>query len=58
MNSDCLKLTTYFGERDRTEGEQKTFGEQGVPLVARVFAAWRAYLHKHHDRDRLQVEIT
>jgi transposase len=38
-------------------GEQKTFGEQGVPLVARVFAAWRAYQHKHHDRDRLQAEI-
>jgi transposase len=37
--------------------EQKTFGEQGVPLVARVFAAWRAYQHEHHDRARLQAEI-
>ena len=37
--------------------EQKTFGEQGVPLVARVFAAWRAYQHDHHDRARLQAEI-
>ncbi len=38
-------------------GEQKTFGETGVELTARVFAAWRAYQHEHHDRDRLQAEI-
>jgi transposase len=38
-------------------GEQKTFGEQGVPLVDRVFAAWRAYQHDHHDRGQLQAEI-
>jgi transposase len=38
-------------------GEQKTFGEHGVPLVARVFAAWRAYQHEHHDRAHLQAEI-
>jgi transposase len=37
--------------------EQKTFGEQGLELVGRVFAAWRAYQHEHHDRDRLQAEI-
>jgi transposase len=37
--------------------EQKTFGETGVELTARVFAAWRAYQHGHHDRDRLQAEI-
>jgi transposase len=37
--------------------EQKTFGEQGVPLTSRVFAAWRAYQHEHHDRQRLQAEI-
>lgn len=37
--------------------EQRTFGERGVPLVARVFAAWRAYQHEHHDRARLQAEI-
>lgn len=37
--------------------EQKTFGEHGVSLVARVFAAWRAYQHAHHDRARLQAEI-
>ena len=39
-------------------GEQKTFGEQGVPLTKQVFAAWRAYQHEHHDRERLQAEIT
>ncbi|MBV9196090.1 MAG: IS66 family transposase [Solirubrobacterales bacterium] len=38
-------------------GEQKTFGEQGLELTRRVFAAWRAYQHEHHDRDRLQAEI-
>jgi transposase len=38
-------------------GEQKTFGEQGVPLANQVFAAWRAYQHEHHDRDQLQAEI-
>ena len=38
-------------------GEQKTFGEQGLQLTGQVFAAWRAYQHEHHDRDRLQAEI-
>ena len=38
-------------------GEQKTFGETGVPLTKQVFAAWRAYQHEHHDRARLQAEI-
>jgi transposase len=37
--------------------EQKTFGEQGLKLTGRVFAAWRAYRHGHHDRDRLKREI-
>ena len=39
-------------------GEQKHFGEQGSQLAGRVFAAWRAYQHDHHDRTRLQAEIT
>jgi len=39
-------------------GEQKTFGEKGVPLSEEVFAAWRSYQHEHHDRSRLQAEIT
>jgi len=38
-------------------GEQKTFGEHGVPLTKQVFAAWRCYQHDHHDRARLQAEI-
>ena len=38
-------------------GEQKTFGERGLELTGRVFAAWRAYQHEHHDRDRLKAEI-
>ena len=38
-------------------GEQQTFGEKGVPLTKQVFAAWRAYQHKHHDRARLQADI-
>ena len=36
---------------------QKPFGEQGLELTGRVFAAWRAYQHNHHDRDRLKREI-
>jgi transposase len=37
--------------------EQKTFGETGLELTGRVFAAWRVYQHSHHDRDRLTAEI-
>lgn len=37
--------------------EQKTFGEHGLGLTGRVFAAWRTYQHEHHDRDRLKDEI-
>ena len=45
--------------RRHSEGlaEQKTFGEQGLELAGRVFAAWRAYQHDHDDRQRLQAEI-
>jgi transposase len=45
--------------RRHSEGlaEQKTFGEQGLELTHRVFAAWRAYQHEHHDREQLQAEI-
>ena len=45
--------------RRHSEGlaEQKSFGEQGLELTRRVFAAWRAYQHEHHDRDRLAAEI-
>jgi len=37
--------------------EQQSFGEHGLALTRQVFAAWRAYQHEHHDRDRLTREI-
>ena len=37
--------------------EQKSFGEQGLELTGRVFAAWHSFQHEHHDRDRLKAEI-
>ena len=45
--------------RRHSEGlaEQKTFGEHGLELTGRVFAAWRAYRHEHRDRARLQTEL-
>jgi transposase len=45
--------------RRHSEGlaDQKTFGEQGLELAGRVFAAWRAYQREHHDRERLKAEI-
>jgi hypothetical protein len=45
--------------RRHSEGlaEQKTFGEHGLELTRRVFAAWRSYQHEHHDRARLAAEI-
>jgi transposase len=39
-------------------GGQKNFGEQGLQLTDQVFAAWRVYRHEHHDRARLQADIT
>jgi transposase len=38
-------------------GEQRTFGEHGVVLTRRVFAAWRSFQHEHHDRQQLKDEI-
>ena len=45
--------------RRHSEGlaEQKTFGEQGLQLTARVFKAWRAYQHQHHNLAHLQTEL-
>ena len=37
--------------------DQKTFGEAGVELTGRVFGAWHAYQHDHHDRVRLLIEL-
>jgi transposase len=36
---------------------QQQFGESGLELTDRVFAAWRVYA-EHQDRDRLAVEMT
>jgi transposase len=45
--------------RRHSEGlsEQKTFGEQGLLLTGRVFAAWRAHQHDHHDPHQLKADI-
>ena len=45
--------------RRHSEGlaEQKTFGEQGLALAGRVFAAWRAYEHDHQDPHQLTADI-
>jgi transposase len=45
--------------RRHSEGlaEQKTFGQRGLELTRRVFSAWRAYQHAHHDREQLKAEI-
>jgi transposase len=45
--------------RRHSEGlaEQKIFGEQGLRLTRRVFAAWRAFKDEHHDRAQLKAEI-
>jgi transposase len=45
--------------RRHAEGlaEQQSFGNHGLELTRRVFAAWRAFQHDHHDRARLQAEI-
>jgi transposase len=45
--------------RRHSEGlaEQQTFGKQGLELTGRLFTAWRAYRHEHHDRRQLKAEI-
>jgi len=45
--------------RRHSEGlaEQKTFGEHGLALTGRVFAAWRAFQHEHNDRARLRADL-
>ena len=50
-------LQRDFRRHSEGLGEQKTFGEQGLELTRRVFKAWRAYQHEHHDRDRLKAQI-
>jgi len=45
--------------RRHSEGlaEQQTFGEQGLALTGRVFAAWRTFQHEHHECARLQADL-
>jgi transposase len=50
-------LQRDFGRHADGLGEQKRFGERGLKLTDQLFAAWRAYRTKHHDRDRLRAEI-
>jgi transposase len=50
-------LDRDFRRHSEGLGEQKTFGEQGLELSRRVFKAWRAFEHEHHDRGRLKAEI-
>ena len=62
LDPDRRQVCWSHIERDfrrHSEGlaEQKIFGERGLQLTDRVFRAWRAYRHEHHDRDRLATEI-
>jgi hypothetical protein len=52
-----LHLQRDFRRHADGLGEQQTFGDHGLELTGRVFTAWRAYQHEHHDRDRLKAEI-
>jgi transposase len=62
LDPDRRQVCWAHIERDfrrHSEGlaEQKTFGERGLELTRRVFAAWRGYQHEHHDREQLTAEI-
>jgi transposase len=62
LNAERRQVCWSHLQRDfrrHSEGlaEQKTLGEEGLELTGRVFAAWRAYQHEHHDRARLQTEL-
>jgi transposase len=62
LHADRRQLCWSHLQRDfrrHAEGlaDQNTFGEQGLELTGRVFAAWRAYQHEHRDRARLQTEL-
>lgn len=52
-----LSLQRDFRRHADGLAEQKTFGEHGLELAGRVFKAWRAYQHEHHDCPRLQAEL-
>jgi transposase len=50
-------LQRDFRRHSEALAEQKRFGEHGLELTGRVFAAWRAYQRQHHDRARLHAEL-
>lgn len=50
-------LQRDFRRHSEALAEQKSFGEQGLALTGRVFGAWRAYQHEHHDRARLKADL-
>jgi transposase len=52
-----LHLQRDFRRHSEGLSEQKTFGEQGLALAGRVFAAWRAYQHEHHNPHELTADI-
>ena len=49
-------LKRDFRHHSEGHGEQKNFGEQGLGLTTRLFAAWHAFT-EHRDRRRLRREI-
>lgn len=62
LDPDCRQVCWEHLKRDfrhhsEGHGEQQTFGEQGLQLTMRLFAAWRAFTDEHHDRRRLRREI-
>lgn len=49
-------LKRDFRHHSEGHGEQKNFGEQGLALTMRLFAAWQQFT-EHHDRRRLKREL-
>jgi transposase len=61
LDPDCRQVCWEHLKRDfryhaEGHGEQKTFGEQGLELTMRLFAAWHAFA-AHGDRRRLRREL-
>jgi transposase len=61
LDPDCRQACWEHLKRDFTrhaEGlaEQKAFGEAGLALTGRLFAAWRSF-EQHRDRRRLRREM-
>jgi transposase len=61
LDPECRQVCWAHLKRDfrrhaETDREQQTFGEHGLRLTGRLFAAWRA-MDEHGDRDRLIRQI-